>query len=180
MADLLIDAFLRQLAVQGQPGLAVTGEENYAALVEGGGKKLAIAKSRLPNFFVQGFNAMDMVHLQQLRHRLDTAIELVKKARQAGRTGIILADAWDPKMKVEEIKAAVDSVYAAGVPLEFDAIWAAESKNVPPRFTNITPNRPRSLGIPVKIAGAEGSHHDAAHEHGHAHEHDGEGGCCGS
>lgn len=158
----------------GQPGLVATGEENYAALAEGGGKKFIIAKSRLPHFFANGFNSMDLIHLQTLRHRLDTAIEQVKKSRQAGRTGILLAEAWDPKMKVAEIKAAVESVYADGVPLEFDAIWVAESKAAPIRFTNVTPNRPATLGAPAQTACACGK------LHGPAHEHDGEGGCCGS
>ena len=173
MIDTLTDAFFRALAASGYPALIPTGEENYAHLAESGGKKIIVAKSRLPNFFATGFNPMDPIQLQTLRHRLDTAIEQMKKPRAAGRHAILLCDAWDSNMKVEEIKAAVDSVYAAGVPLECDGIWAAESKVNPPRFTNVTPNRPRSMPIPLKPADAASGHH-TGHEH-----HSSEGECCG-
>jgi hypothetical protein len=159
MTDQLIAAFLRNLAALGQPGLAVTGEENYAALADGGGKKFIIAKSRLPNFFSQGFNPMDIAHLQQLRHRLDTAITQTKKAREAGRVAVLLAEAWDPKMKVEEIKAAIDGVYSPGVPLECDQIWVVESHAQPPRFIDLTPNRPKMI-IPIR-------NKEPNHEHQH-------------
>ena len=139
----MIENFIAFLAATGHPDLTITKTDGGTALVENSNTKLAVTRIKLPVLFVKGFNPMDAAHLSQVRHRLDTAMGELSDYKGQRKT-IVLAEAWDAKMKLEEIKASIDAVSSPGVPLEVDAIWYADPSSRS-HFCDVTPNRPKFM-----------------------------------